>query len=1032
MKKNYMFAVALAAAALTGCSQDELAEFSPESKSGFTAMLETVDTRTVLDESNKVQWVKTVDHVSLFEKVDINAKYQVSNVDDKGTAILKYVSYIENDDYQSLDKYYAVYPYSDDNSIASDGTITAPVSDTYTFTDKASSINSALMVASSDNKQLRFTNAQGILRVKLNAETPYIWGKIQSVSFTSRTKYLNGTATMSWEGTETPSAVIATGTEENKTLTIHLTESLKKNLPSSQSGNFVEYYVPVVPAQFEANDLTMVVTFANNKTYSKSIGKNFSIARKEIIGLKHTIGADDFSADIEDEVVSDEVANEAQLVKALQAGIQKSVSITLLNNITLTEPWTPIGDKEKGEYFTGTLNGNGYTISGLNVTTGDYVSLISAAKDATIKNLTVSGSVNGDNAAGIVARVEGTTVIENCVNNVAVTGTTKAGGIVSNVTNTGENTVQIINCVNNAAISCDNNKAGGVGGIIGYVNSNATVTVKNCINNGNVTGNNNQTTGAIIGYAAGNSNGVIEGFENTGTVSGKNYVGDGNGRWLQANGVVVAGYCGTPANWSVKYTGNDGCTYYVKEGKLTLAKVPTTYTEAIMNIPEGVNALGNKLLQGNTTIKEVVIPAGLTDFGGTANSAGTGASGGFFNGSSVEKITLSEGLTEIPAAAFNGANNLKEVNIPTTVTTIGINAFAYTGLEKLIVPSTVTNIGYGAFRGMNNLTTVTIEGNVDIPHYAFRSCVNLRTVIITGNNVTFGGGSKGMIFTNYDTGDGKAITINVANETVKQRLLESDLAATTYGGYTIVVGEVKNIENSNEFSTALSNGGAVNLAPGQYTLPAVNNSNVMILGDKNTVITINTPGFGGSNVTLNGVTVKGSGYATGIQHVNKVTYNDVTIQGEMCLYGEKVVFNNCVFELNGQYIWTYGAKVVEFNNCTFNTTGKAILVYNEGAGASNVTVKGCTFNASASAKAGAIANQNCAAIEIDNFQSSGTGAAHVLTTEGNTYSNNFSGEWRIKSYTNGNSIKVNNVTYNSIAIDGKLMTIDANKNVTIQ
>ena len=221
------------------------------------------------------------------------------------------------------------------------------------------------------------------------------------------------------------------------------------------------------------------------------------------------------------------------------------------------------------------------------------------------------------------------------------------------------------------------------------------------------------------------------------------------------------------------------------------------------------------------------------------------------------------------------------------------------------------------------------------------------------------------------------------------------------------------------------------LPAGNYTLPSVNNGDVTISGTKDTVITVNKPNYTGSDVTFNGVTIKGSGYATGVQHVNTVTYNDATIIGEMCLYGEKVVFNSCTFELNGQYIWTYGAKEVEFINCTFNTTGKAILIYNEGAGASKVTVKGCTFNATAGAKAGAIANQNCAAIEIDNHQNSGTGTAHVLVTEGNTYSDFFSGEWRIKNFVSGNAVTVNGVEYTSIAIDGKTMTIDANKNVTV-
>ena len=246
----------------------------------------------------------------------------------------------------------------------------------------------------------------------------------------------------------------------------------------------------------------------------------------------------------------------------------------------------------------------------------------------------------------------------------------------------------------------------------------------------------------------------------------------------------------------------------------------------------------------------------------------------------------------------------------------------------------------------------------------------------------------------------------------------------------------KIIINGVEYSYALNTDGFnvdgnVLVANGEYSLPAIQNKTVKIVGSSEAVITINKPNMSGTDITFEGVTLKGSGYATGVQHVNNVTYKGVKVIGEMCLYGEQVVFNNSTFELNNQYVWTYGVKNAEFNGCTFNTNGKAILVYNEGAGATNVAVEGCIFNATAGAKAGAIANQNCAAIEIDNYQSSGVGVAHNVTASNNTYSDNFSGEWRIKNFVAGNPINVNGVEYTSIAVDGKLMTIDADKNVTV-
>ena len=278
---------------------------------------------------------------------------------------------------------------------------------------------------------------------------------------------------------------------------------------------------------------------------------------------------------------------------------------------------------------------------------------------------------------------------------------------------------------------------------------------------------------------------------------------------------------------------------------------------------------------------------------------------------------------------------------------------------------------------------------------------------------------------------------NVAADKVNAVWVDADAAAyyekVIVDGCSMIIEDCAQVASQDDFAAAMIAGESyIVLANGNYTLPGASNKNITIIGSSDAVITINKPNMGGSNITFDGVTVKGSGYATGVQHVNTVTYKNVTVIGEMCLYGENASFTNCTFELTNQYIWVYGCKVASFDKCTFNTNGKAILVYNEGAGANDVTVRNCTFNATAGAKAGAIANQNCAAIEIDNFQSSGVGVAHKVTTSNNTVATNFSGEWRIKNYVNGNPINVNGVDYTSLAIDGKLMTIDGDKNVTVK
>ena len=251
--------------------------------------------------------------------------------------------------------------------------------------------------------------------------------------------------------------------------------------------------------------------------------------------------------------------------------------------------------------------------------------------------------------------------------------------------------------------------------------------------------------------------------------------------------------------------------------------------------------------------------------------------------------------------------------------------------------------------------------------------------------------------------------------------------AEDYNVYPMQPGAEVKVRTQAQLNQVLGiNNVTINLADGNYTFNGAS-GNATIKGSKNAIIQLVAGTPGGNEIKFNGVTIKTrNAVYTGI-NAKKVEYDNVTIDGTMCLYQDKVVFNNSVINLNGDYIWTYTTKNVEFKGCEFNTTGKAILVYNEGQNATNVKVEGCVFNASVGAKAGAIANQNCAAIEIHNYG----GVAHKIVTSGNSIDSDFSGEWRIKDYVAGYPVTVNGVDYTQIAIDGKLMTIDANKNVTV-
>lgn len=121
-------------------------------------------------------------------------------------------------------------------------------------------------------------------------------------------------------------------------------------------------------------------------------------------------------------------------------------------------------------------------------------------------------------------------------------------------------------------------------------------------------------------------------------------------------------------------------------------------------------------------------------------------------------------VTEIPASAFT-SNPLRFFYFPTTLQTIGNNAFEYRNIEGAItIPEGVTTIGNYAFRGLHKATSVTLPNSLTslgtyafrrsdgtqlrevtlgsgltvIPNYAFNDLDSLRVVHNCGNITALG------------------------------------------------------------------------------------------------------------------------------------------------------------------------------------------------------------------------------------------------------------------------------------------------------
>ena len=188
----------------------------------------------------------------------------------------------------------------------------------------------------------------------------------------------------------------------------------------------------------------------------------------------------------------------------------------LMNDIDLSSvcseengTWTPIGNSEESAYI-GTFNGNGKTISGLYIDSNDYYQGLfgRVGTGGTVKDLTVSGNVNGNRyVGGVVGYNSGS--VENCYNTGSVKG---SGNYVGGVVGLNDGTVE--NCYNIGEVSGNRY----VGGIVGYNNGG---TVENCYNTGTITGTDDYVVG-VVGY---NNGGTVKNCHNIGEVSGNRYVG---------------------------------------------------------------------------------------------------------------------------------------------------------------------------------------------------------------------------------------------------------------------------------------------------------------------------------------------------------------------------------------------------------------------------------------------------------------------------------------------------------------------------
>lgn len=170
----------------------------------------------------------------------------------------------------------------------------------------------------------------------------------------------------------------------------------------------------------------------------------------------------------------------------------------------------------------------------------------------------------------------------------------------------------------------------------------------------------------------------------------------------------------------------DGSVFYNNDGEILFVKHLGTETE--LTLPANLNGQGYDIhsyaFYNNSTLEKVVIPDGVTEIGRHA----------FDNCSALKKVTIGNGVKIINSRAFLSCKKLTEVSFGNSIEEIGLEAFfECQRLEEIQLKDGVRIIGEGAFGECGQLKKVSIgKGLQEIGAEAFFNCVRFTELHFGG------------------------------------------------------------------------------------------------------------------------------------------------------------------------------------------------------------------------------------------------------------------------------------------------------------
>ena len=218
---------------------------------------------------------------------------------------------------------------------------------------------------------------------------------------------------------------------------------------------------------------------------------------------------------------------------------------------------------------------------------------------------------------------------------------------------------------------------------------------------------------------------------------------------------ALCSFCRTGEQYNLNITGSGKLeTPELVEGKNWCAAELSGYENVDVYISEGVTKLGNQYFLDCDVLKVVQLPSTVTELGCQA-----------FRGSTVESIDISH-VTVLDEQCFAFASKLKDIRINNNLEKIPYMAFYGANcLETVNLPTSLKIIGQEAFKWSGIKSLELPEGLTTIEGGAFYGCDNLSEIHIP-SSVTLIQGSVNVEGIDYKTfqGVGKVVLHNMEIE----------------------------------------------------------------------------------------------------------------------------------------------------------------------------------------------------------------------------------------------------------------------------